>query len=714
MTKKKNSEQLISIESISLNISLDKFKHFLKYLLQTLADKNKKITRESFYKLFPKFPYFAKKKLFDFFIEKRKKEDMTLTPKELIENIIKILYGTFEEKIELFANFFNFNKDNLIHYEDIRLFFYHFFLFSYQNNFESLDRLLEFIFQENNKITIPQFIKLIKYENSDLFFLFYFSLNKFFFGKTDMEFFNKNLGLKIKENKSENSDNEIIENIIQPTKEIFNYINDNYGLNLEYNEEEEDYDELESLKNFEDDVKRCRETITTNYSENDNSYEIHFQRKISCNLDTFLKKKLVHRISTEFNLSDNEINKLFIYQKSENIPSSPKRSSLFSFDQITLKEDFNNVIMIINDKKIPNCELKFSDNYLLVNYIINSKQKYLIIPLAYSFPNKNIKSENSVFESGIISQIFENEISFIFQFPSNSKRNIFYNELKRLTNFIDIKEKYNLIGQIGKGAFGDTYLATKAFNKLNSIIIYDQNENIKSEKYAIKVINKSKMKKKDPELLINRNEIEISKILQEVNHPNIIKMYDVLEDIDNIYLVMEYCPINKEELILNLEKKYNLIKQIINGIQFLHGIGIIHRDIKPENILLGSDNNYKIIDFGFADLLSPFETQNEPLGSYCYFPPEMLLGNKYPLKVEYWNIGIITFYYLFNFFPFGQSDNVLEIQNFNICKFIKQQNLDNVNGKYSIFIQKMKDIIITCLNLDINKRGYNLNNILQE
>ena len=222
------------------------------------------------------------------------------------------------------------------------------------------------------------------------------------------------------------------------------------------------------------------------------------------------------------------------------------------------------------------------------------------------------------------------------------------------------------------------------------------------------------MKKKDPELLINRNEIEISKILQEVNHPNIIKIYDVLEDIDNIYLVMEYCPINKEELILNLEKKYNLIKQIINGIQFLHGIGIIHRDIKPENILLGSDNNYKIIDFGFADLLSPFETQNEPLGSYCYFPPEMLLGNKYPLKVEYWNIGIITFYYLFNFFPFGQSDNVLEIQNFNICKFIKQQNLDNVNGKYSIFIQKMKDIIITCLNLDINKRGYNLNNILQE
>ena len=112
------------------------------------------------------------------------------------------------------------------------------------------------------------------------------------------------------------------------------------------------------------------------------------------------------------------------------------------------------------------------------------------------------------------------------------------------------------------------------------------------------------MKKKDPELLINRNEIEISKILQEVNHPNIIKIYDVLEDIDNIYLVMEYCPINKEELILNLEKKYNLIKQIINGIQFLHGIGIIHRDIKPENILLGSDNNYKIIDFGFADLLS--------------------------------------------------------------------------------------------------------------
>ena len=115
--------------------------------------------------------------------------------------------------------------------------------------------------------------------------------------------------------------------------------------------------------------------------------------------------------------------------------------------------------MKINNINYNNCELIFSDNYLLVKYKKEKKNKILIIPLAYSFPNKN--KEKDIFETEIISQIFEKEKSFIFQFPNNSKRNTFYNQLKNITNYIDIKEKYNLIGQIGKGAFGQTYLSIK-------------------------------------------------------------------------------------------------------------------------------------------------------------------------------------------------------------------------------------------------------------
>ena len=714
MTKNKNSENLIKVESIPLNISLDKFQIFLKYLLKTLLNKSKNISRESFYKLFPKLPYFAKKKIFIFFLNQNNKNDNNLSSNEFINNIIKLIYGNEEEKLELFGNFFNFNNDNLIHYEDIRLFFYHFFLFSYQQNFDSLDNSLEIIFKNNNKLTISDFIEITKNVNSDLFFLFYFSLNKLFFGKSDMEFFNTKLEKKNEKNEIKNESKYSYENIIEPTKDLFEYINQNYKLNLKYNEnekeeEEEYYKELEYLKSFEDDIKKCRGSITTSYTDNINLHSKTFEkRKISCNIEiSKIKQKkdeLIPRLSNEFNLNKTDINKFFIYQKIDSSPSSNK-DYLFSFKQSNRKDIFDNVIRKINNINYNNCELIFSDNYLLVKYKKEKKNKILIIPLAYSFPNKN--KEKDIFETEIISQIFEKEKSFIFQFPNNSKRNTFYNQLKNITNYIDIKEKYNLIGQIGKGAFGQTYLSIKQNKKITN---YESNKK-KNEKYAIKIINKSKLK--DSNILLYRNEIEISKIIKEISHPNIIKIYDVLEDIENIYLIMEYCSINsKDPNQLNLEKKYSLIKQIIKGVQFLHSIGIIHRDIKPGNILLGNDNNYKIIDFGFSDLISPFEYLNDPLGSFGFFPPEILNKNEYNLKIEYWNIGIITFLYLYNYFPFGECSHYNDIMKFNVNKFINDDIKDY--GKYNYFVNKMKQIILTCLNLNINERGCKLEQIIND
>ena len=72
MTKKKNSENLLNYESICSSISLGKFEIFLKYLFKSLMnDENEKISRDTFYKLFSKFPYFAKKKLYEYFIDKK-------------------------------------------------------------------------------------------------------------------------------------------------------------------------------------------------------------------------------------------------------------------------------------------------------------------------------------------------------------------------------------------------------------------------------------------------------------------------------------------------------------------------------------------------------------------------------------------------------------------------------------------------------------------
>ena len=726
MTKKKNSQNLLNYESICSSISLEKFEIFLKYLFKSLMNaENEIISRDTFYKLFPKFPYFAKKKLYEFFTKKNEEGKKILNSNDLIKNLIKIIYGNKNERIEIFSQFFNFNKDNMIYYEDIRLFYYHLYLFSYQESFYFIDNCLEIIFKESKKIKISYFINFIQKINSDLFFLFYFSINNFFFGKNDMIFFNKNIeefvNIKDEDNSSSTKDedsssskkDEIEIDIIEPTKELFDYINQNYDLNLEYNEEEE-CDELESLKLFEDDFIKCRESFTTNSSDdNNNSNSRNMNLRKSCNIMIHINKKknlLIPRLSTELKFSKTDIK--FDERKSENSFSPKRRSSIFSFDNNVKKEDFSNIIMILNNEKIKNCDLNFCDNYLFIKYKNENKKDFLIIPLAYSFPTKNKENnEKNIFEAGINSQIFDNEKSFIFQFPTNSKRNTFYNELKILSNYSDIKDKYNLIDQIGKGGFGQIYLALKKIDKLNSII-YDPNENIKQEKYAIKIINKSKIKQKH-NLTIYRNEIEISKILQVINHPNIIKIYDILEDIDNVYLIMEYCPLNIIEPInFNIKKKYSYIKQIINGVNFLHNLGIIHRDIKPENILCGNDGNFKIIDFGFSDLFSTFEKKKEALGSYGYFPPEMILNKRYNLNIDFWNIGIICFYFLFKFFPFGKSSEIGDIKQFDVNKFVKEYHFEN--EKYSFFIEKIKEIIYSCLNFDINQRGKDLKDIINE
>ena len=713
MTKKKNSENLLNYESICSSISLGKFEIFLKYLFKSLMnDENEKISRDTFYKLFSKFPYFAKKKLYEYFIDKKEEGKKFLNSNDLINNIIKIIYGNEKEKIEIFSQFFNFNKDNKIYYEDLRLFYYHLYLFSFQETFNFIENCLTIIFKDSKKINILDFINFTKNINSDLYYLFYFSINKLFFGNNDMIFFNKKLKEFSNEKDEENlslSNDET--EIIEPTKELFDYINLNYDLNLEYNEEEE-YDELESLKLFEDDFIKCRESITTNCSDDINNSLKKIHPRNSCNIIIHQNQKknlLIPRLSTEFKFCKTDIK--FDERKSENSFSPQRRNSLFSFHNTVKKENFSNIIMILNNEKIKNCDLNFSDNYLFIKYNIDNKNNCLIIPLAYSFPTKKIENNENIFEAGINSQIFDNEKSFIFQFPTNSKRNTFYNELKILSNYSDIKDKYNLIDQIGKGGFGQTYLAIKKIDKSFSII-YEPNENIKTEKYAIKIINKSKIKTKH-NLTIYRNEIEISKILQVINHPNIIKIYDVLEDIDDVYIIMEYCPINIEEPInFNLKKKYSYIKQIINGVNFLHNLGIIHRDIKPENILCGNDGNFKIIDFGFSDLFSTFEKKKEALGSYGYFPPEMLLNKKYNLNIDFWSIGIISFYFLFKYFPFGECSNINDIKNFDVNKFVKEYHFEN--EKYSFYFDKMKEIIFSCLNFNIYQRGKHLNKIIND
>ena len=101
-------------------------------------------------------------------------------------------------------------------------------------------------------------------------------------------------------------------------------------------------------------------------------------------------------------------------------------------------------------------------------------------------------------------------------------------------------------------------------------------------------------------------------------------------------------------------------QQIISGIEYLHKLQVVHRDLKPENLLLDSNKNIKIVDFGLSNFYEKNQLLSTPCGSPCYAAPEMVAGKKYyGLMVDIWSSGIILFAMLCGYLPFDEDNNEL-------------------------------------------------------
>ena len=208
----------------------------------------------------------------------------------------------------------------------------------------------------------------------------------------------------------------------------------------------------------------------------------------------------------------------------------------------------------------------------------------------------------------------------------------------------EILKDYTLIKDIGEGNFGKVKLST-----LNST----------NEKYAIKILNKQKLKQQTKSSSFN--EIEI---ISKLNHPNIIHVEKILEDSKNHYIIMEYC--DNGELFEYIVKKDRLEQieaaiffyQMINGVEYLHKKGFVHRDLKPENLLLTKDKILKIIDFGLCHDFNGTNLLKSKCGSPSYAAPEILKGFPYDgFKTDIWCCGITLYAMLCGYLPFDGDDN---------------------------------------------------------
>lgn len=240
-----------------------------------------------------------------------------------------------------------------------------------------------------------------------------------------------------------------------------------------------------------------------------------------------------------------------------------------------------------------------------------------------------------------------------------------------------IRDHYRIGKVLGSGAFGEVRLCL--------------HKDTQSQR-AVKVLRKNLLDEKEMDML--KNEIAI---LKDMDHPNIVKMYEFLEDEKRIYIVTEICKGGELfDEILNRSKFDEkdgaiVMKQLLSAINYCHKKNIVHRDLKPENMLLEQDKDLeklKIVDFGTSLTFDPDRALDEKLGTAYYIAPEVI-KKSYNEKCDLWSCGVIMYILLSGEPPFNDP----KADNEAIMKKVEKGKYDLTKGIWKTVSKEAKDLI---------------------
>jgi len=239
--------------------------------------------------------------------------------------------------------------------------------------------------------------------------------------------------------------------------------------------------------------------------------------------------------------------------------------------------------------------------------------------------------------------------------------------------------KYEVIEWLGGGRFGDVFLAF---------------DTLLEKHFALKI---SRMRKE--EIVMLKDE---AKLLASLNHPNIVRFYNI-DIIENKFvLVMEYIKgrvlrdIIKEGGI-DIGEVLHIAKQILDAIIYAHSVGVLHRDLKPENILITGEDIVKITDFGLARFVKSGSLSASTVGTPIYMAPESWTG-RFDEKSDVWSMGVILYELLTGVPPF-LDDNLDGLR-----KKIEKDMFLAPSILRSGIPDFIEDAIVKCLNINAKAR----------
>ncbi|XP_044582261.1 serine/threonine-protein kinase dst2-like isoform X4 [Cotesia glomerata] len=241
----------------------------------------------------------------------------------------------------------------------------------------------------------------------------------------------------------------------------------------------------------------------------------------------------------------------------------------------------------------------------------------------------------------------------------------------------EFNSNYELQEELGRGKFGTVYLCKDKKNGL---------------KLAVKIVNTTK---KEDRRSVER-EVEIMRRLQ---HPRLIQLYDAIDNTKQFYVVLELIEggelferVIDDDFVLTERSCAVFMRQICEGIEFVHSQNILHLDMKPENILCltKEGNRIKIIDFGLARQFDPRKKLQVLFGTPEFVAPEVVNFDQIGYGTDMWSIGVICYVLLSGLSPFMGDTDVETMANVTIAKYdFDHEAFNNISEDAKDFIRRL-------------------------